>query len=74
MRNAMTFNQSEHTIGEIHRWYISQINSAASKAGGVSRLSVILGYEEKTLFKILKRSSFSALRRVVKQLNEMDLI
>ncbi len=65
----MNIKQSEKIISEIKAFYISEIHRAAEKIGGLELLSINLGFSNKYLFKILRRDSFSALRRIVKKIN-----
>jgi len=65
----MNLHQSEKLIAEIKDWYIAEIQRAAAESGGLSALALSLGYSEKYLWRLLDRSSFSALRRVVKKIH-----
>lgn len=69
----MNLQQSEKIIENIRQWYVRQIHDAASERGGMERLSASLGYDGLYLYKLLHRNSFSALRRVVKKINQMNL-
>jgi hypothetical protein len=65
----MNLQQSEKIIDEIHKWYRDEIYEAAIKHGGLYKLSLELGFNEKYLWRVLDRNSFSALRRMVKKIH-----
>lgn len=62
----MNIQQSEKLIADLRAWYIAEIHAAAADKGGMENLSASLGYDRLYLYKLLKRNSFSALRRIVK--------
>ncbi len=68
----LTFAESEYLCIKLKKYYITEINKAANRAGGTVLLSKNLGYDEKYLYKLLKRDSFSALRRVVNKIHENE--
>jgi hypothetical protein len=67
--NAMNLQQSEKLIADLRAWYREEIHRAAADHGGLYALSKNLGYNEKYLWRVLDRNSFSALRRVVKKIH-----
>lgn len=68
----MNIQQSEKLISDLRAWYHDEIQRAAAERGGMENLSASLGYDRLYLYKLLKRNSFSALRRIVKLINGED--
>jgi len=71
--NDMNLNQSEKLIEEIRLWYFEEIQRAAAVQGGMENLAESLGYNRLYLYKLLNRNSFSALRRIVKKIQERHI-
>jgi hypothetical protein len=69
----MTIQQAEKLIADIRAWYHSEIHAAADERGGMENLSAHLGYDRLYLYKLLKRNSFSALRRIVNLIHGEDV-
>jgi hypothetical protein len=67
----MTYQQAEFYLNEIKQFYRAEIRHAADDAGSMDALARQIGYERTRLNHIIKRDSFSALRRVVKAIQDI---
>lgn len=68
MKDNFTHKETENILSDIQKWYRKEIYKAADRAGGLIMLAIRLEFTEKYLYRLLKRNSFSALRRVVKKI------
>jgi hypothetical protein len=70
---TLTFLESEIIIDDLKKYYAFEIMKAARKMGNLERLSLMLNFSSLYLYKLLKRNSLTALRKIVKKIYEKKL-
>lgn len=71
----LTLQKAEELLQKIKLFYLSEINQAAERNGGLEKLSISLGYSPKYLFGVIKppRDTVSALRRILIKIYKKEL-
>ena len=67
-----TIQQAEKACKELDEFYTGYINQAIETAGGLRRLSDKIGIHAGALTNVLKRNSFSALRRLSVKIDKFE--